>query len=83
MGLLLWALFGLIAGALAKWIMPGEQPGGWFTTMLTGVGGAWLGGFLGSKLGLGSITGFNFGSMALAVAGACLLLWILRKIDQM
>lgn len=82
MGLLLWALFGLIAGALAKWIMPGEDPGGWFKTMLIGVGGAWLGGFLGSVLGLGSITGFNFGSMALAVGGACLLLWIFRKIDR-
>lgn len=79
MGLLYWALFGLIAGALAKWIMPGDDPGGWFKTMLLGIGGAWVGGFVGSVFGLGSITGFNLGSMALAVLGAVAVLWIFRK----
>lgn len=79
MGLLYWALFGLIAGALAKWIMPGDDPGGWFKTMLLGIGGAWIGGFVGSVFGLGSVTGFNLGSMALAVLGAVAVLWIFRK----
>ncbi len=82
MGLLWWALFGLVAGALAKWIMPGDDPGGWFKTMLLGVGGAWIGGFVGSALGIGSISGFNFGSMVLAVGGALLILWVSRKLKR-
>jgi len=79
MGLLYWALFGLIAGAIAKWIMPGDDGDSWFKTMLLGVGGAWIGGFLGSVLGLGSVSGFNFWSMALAVGGALIILWVSRK----
>ena len=47
MGLLYWALFGLVAGAIAKWIMPGDDGDSWFKTMLLGIGGAWVGGFLG------------------------------------
>lgn len=79
MGILSWAIFGLIAGALAKWIMPGKDPGGIFITMLLGIAGAIVGGFVGSILGLGSVTGFNLGSFAIAVAGALLLLWAYRK----
>ncbi|MCG8467478.1 MAG: GlsB/YeaQ/YmgE family stress response membrane protein [Gemmatimonadetes bacterium] len=50
--------------------------------MLLGVGGAWVGGFLGSVLGLGSVTGFNFWSMALAVGGALVILWISKKLKS-
>ncbi|MFQ5689142.1 MAG: GlsB/YeaQ/YmgE family stress response membrane protein [Gemmatimonadota bacterium] len=79
MGFVSWVLFGLMAGALAKWIMPGKDPGGIIVTIFLGIAGAMVGGFLGSRIGLGSVTGFNFGSLGLAVAGALLLLWIYRR----
>ena len=82
MGILSWAVFGLIAGALAKWIMPGKDPGGIFITMLLGIAGAMVGGLLGSMLGFGSVSGFNLGSFFIAVAGAALLLWIYRKMKS-
>jgi len=82
MGILSWAIFGLIAGGLAKWIMPGKDPGGIFITMLLGVAGALVGGFLGSVIGFGSVTGFNLGSFLIAVLGAALLLWIYRKMKD-
>jgi uncharacterized membrane protein YeaQ/YmgE (transglycosylase-associated protein family) len=79
MGILSWALFGLIAGALAKWIMPGKDPGGIFITMILGIAGALVGGFLASLVGIGSVSGFNIGSFLIAVVGALLLLFIYRK----
>lgn len=80
MGILSWIVLGLIVGALAKWIMPGPDPGGILITMLLGIAGAFVGGFLGSLVGLGSVTGFNLGSLLLAVAGALLLLWGHRRL---
>ena len=74
MSIALWILFGLIAGALAKFLMPGKQPGGIILTILLGIVGAVVGGFIGSKLGFGEVTEFNLGSMALAVGGALLVL---------
>ena len=82
MGLITWILMGLIVGVLAKWIMPGEDPGGIFVTILIGIAGAFLGGFIGSAMGLGSVTGFNLVSMALAVGGALLLLFGYRLLKQ-
>ncbi len=79
MGILSWLLFGLIAGALAKWLMPGKDPGGLFITILIGIAGAMVGGFLASLVGIGGVSGFNFGSMMIGVAGALLLLWAYRK----
>lgn len=79
MGILSWAVFGLLAGAIAKWIMPGKDPGGIFVTMLLGVAGAVIGGFVGSLLGFGSVSGFDFRSFLLAVVGALLLLWAYRR----
>jgi uncharacterized membrane protein YeaQ/YmgE (transglycosylase-associated protein family) len=78
MGVITWIVFGLIAGILAKWIMPGRDPGGIFVTIVIGILGAVVGGFIGSALGLGGVEGFNFGSFALAVLGAVLLLWVYR-----
>ena len=52
-GLISWILMGLIAGALGKWIMPGKDPGGIIVTILLGIGGALLGGWIGSLLGIG------------------------------
>ena len=80
MGILSWILMGLLVGALAKWIMPGDDPGGLFMTMLLGIAGAFVGGFLGSLLGLGSFTGFNIGSIVLATGGALILLWGHRRL---
>jgi uncharacterized membrane protein YeaQ/YmgE (transglycosylase-associated protein family) len=80
MGFFSWILMGLIVGLLAKWIMPGRDPGGVILTILLGVAGAFVGGFIGTMLGLGSVTGFNLGSLALAVGGALLLLFGHRKL---
>lgn len=82
MGILAWILFGLIAGAIAKLIMPGRDPGGFFITIGLGIVGALLGGFIGEFLGIGSVTGFNLGSFALAVVGAVLLLVLYRAMKR-
>jgi uncharacterized membrane protein YeaQ/YmgE (transglycosylase-associated protein family) len=83
MGIISWAVFGLIAGALAKWIMPGKDPGGWLITMFIGIAGAMAGGWLSRFIPFfGDVTGFNFGSMATAVLGAVLLLWLYRKMKS-
>jgi uncharacterized membrane protein YeaQ/YmgE (transglycosylase-associated protein family) len=74
MGILSWIIFGLIAGALAKWIMPGKDPGGWIVTILIGIAGGVLGGYLGTFLGLGDVSGFNLKSFGLAIVGSLVLL---------
>ncbi|MEW5791117.1 MAG: GlsB/YeaQ/YmgE family stress response membrane protein [Pseudomonadota bacterium] len=79
MGILGWIIFGLIVGALAKWIMPGRDPGGIFITILLGIAGALIGGFIASALGMGSANSFTIGSMVIATLGALLLLFIYRK----
>ena len=80
MGILSWIVFGLIAGALAKWIMPGKDAGGCVVTILIGIGGAILGGFIASLLGLGTVSGFNLWSLLVAVGGALLLLFGYRQL---
>jgi len=82
MGILSWIVFGLIAGLLARWIMPGKAPGGIIITILLGIGGAIVGGFLGHFLGLGDAANFSFTSFALAVGGAVLLLVIYGLLQQ-
>lgn len=77
MGILGWIVFGLVVGALAKFVMPGKDPGGIIVTILLGIVGAVVGGFLGRVLGLyeaGEPAGFIG-----ALIGAILLLWIYRK----
>ena len=59
MGLLSWVVFGLLAGAIAKWIMPGRDPGGIIVTILLGIGGAVIGGMIATAFGFGSISGFD------------------------
>jgi uncharacterized membrane protein YeaQ/YmgE (transglycosylase-associated protein family) len=80
MGILSWIVLGLVVGVLAKWIMPGPDSSGIVMTIVLGVAGAFVGGFVGTQLGMGSVTGFNLGSLALAVAGALLLLFLNRKL---
>ena len=81
-GLMSWLLMGLIAGVLGKWIMPGKDPGGIVVTILLGIGGALLGGWIGSVLGIGTVNSFSIGSILLAVAGALILLFLYRKFKK-
>lgn len=80
MGIVSWILLGLVVGALGKWLMPGKDPGGLFVTIVIGIAGALVGGFLAAQLGLGSVTGFDLRSLAIAVGGALLLLFAHRKL---
>jgi uncharacterized membrane protein YeaQ/YmgE (transglycosylase-associated protein family) len=84
---LFWCLFGLIAGAIAQFLMPGDDPGharspmGFIITIVIGVLGAALGGFLSSRLlGWNIEAGFNLQSMAVAVGGSLLLLVLYRVV---
>jgi len=80
MGILSWIVLGLIAGMLAKWIMPGRDGGGFIVTVLLGIAGAFVGGWVGSLLGFGTRGGFSLGSIATATVGAILILFIYRQI---
>jgi len=82
MGILAWIVFGLIAGALAKFIMPGRDPGGIIVTILIGIAGAVLGGFIGSYLGFGGVSGFDPRSLGIAIVGALVLLWLYRMMKK-
>ncbi len=82
MGWLAWIVFGLIAGVVAKLIMPGNDPGGFIVTILIGIAGAFLGGWIGSMvLGVG-VDGFNLTSMLIAIGGSLLLLFGYRMITK-
>lgn len=78
MAILGWILFGLVVGALAKLVMPGRDPGGIIVTMLIGIVGAFIGGFIGNTITGSGLNGFSLWSIVLAVVGAMLLLWIYR-----
>jgi len=82
MGIFSWIIMGLIVGALAKFLMPGDDPGGIIVTILIGIAGAFVGGFVGAKMGLGTVSGFNLGSIALATGGALLLLIVYRLVKR-
>ncbi len=73
---------GLIVGLLAKFIMPGKDPGGIIITILLGIGGSLLGGYLGTVLGLGTVSGFDLRSLLIATGGAILLLIVYRAIRR-
>jgi uncharacterized membrane protein YeaQ/YmgE (transglycosylase-associated protein family) len=82
MGIISWIFLGLIAGALAKFIMPGKDPGGIFVTILIGIVGGIVGGFLGTFIGLGKIQSFDLGGIIIATAGAILTLVIYRIVSK-
>jgi uncharacterized membrane protein YeaQ/YmgE (transglycosylase-associated protein family) len=75
MGILSWVVLGLVAGFLARFLMPGKDTGGIVITILLGIAGAVLGGWIGAQfLGWGTVGGFDPKSLILAVGGAMLLL---------
>lgn len=82
MGILSWVILGLIAGALAKFIMPGNQSSGWIITIVLGIVGAVVGGFIGSALGFGDVNGFNFRSLIIATIGALVVLGIYSMVAK-
>jgi uncharacterized membrane protein YeaQ/YmgE (transglycosylase-associated protein family) len=76
MEILGWILFGLIAGVIAKLVMPGRDPGGFIITILLGIAGAFLGGFLGRSMGFyGEV---EAAGMLMSILGAIILLAIYR-----
>lgn len=77
MGILAWIIFGLIVGAIAKLIMPGAQGGGWLITIILGIVGALVGGFLAGALGIGDDGNpWDIGTIAISVLGAIVVLFI-------
>lgn len=78
MGLIAWIVLGGIAGLIAKTLMPGKDPGGCILTVIIGIVGALLGGFLATALGFGGLSGLDWRSLVIAVIGSFVLLAILR-----
>jgi uncharacterized membrane protein YeaQ/YmgE (transglycosylase-associated protein family) len=82
MGILAWIVLGLIAGVVAKLIMPGRDPGGIIVTILLGIAGALVGGFIASRIGFGTVTGIDLRSVVIAVLGAIILLIAYRILKR-
>ena len=77
-GIISWIVIGLIAGILGKLIMPGRDPGGFLLTIVIGMIGALVGGFVVQLLGGAGLTGFNLWSILVATLGAIILLALYR-----
>lgn len=82
MGFIVWIILGLIAGALAKFIMPGRDPGGIIVTILIGIAGALIGGYISTRMGYGAVDGIDLRSILIAVGGAIILLFLFRLIRR-
>lgn len=81
MGIIGWILLGLIAGAIAKAILPGDDPGGIIVTILIGIAGAIVGGLIASALDIGDLDEFfDIGTWLIAIAGSLLLLLLYRAV---
>ena len=81
MGIIGWIVLGLLAGAIAKLILPGDDPGGIIVTMLIGIAGALVGGFIASALDIGDLDEFfDIGTWLIAIGGSLLLLLLYRMI---
>lgn len=78
MGILTWIIFGLIAGVIAKLLMPGRDGGGFILTCILGIVGAVVGGWLATMFGIGDVSGFNLHSFLVAVVGAIVVLLVFR-----
>jgi uncharacterized membrane protein YeaQ/YmgE (transglycosylase-associated protein family) len=82
MGILSWIILGLVAGVIAKLLMPGTDPGGCLLTIALGIAGALVGGFIGTRIGWGAVDKFDLHSLMLAVGGSLLLLIIYRLLKR-
>lgn len=82
MGILSWILLGLVAGAIAKALHPGRDPQGCVVTMIIGIIGAVVGGWIATMLGWGTVNGFNLYSILIAVVGAVIALAIYTAITR-
>ena len=81
MNIIAWIIVGLVAGAIAKMLMPGDDPGGIIITILLGIAGAIVGGFIAVALNLSNgVDDFDIGTIVLAVLGAMLLLFGYRMV---
>ena len=82
MGLISWIIVGAIAGLLAKWIMPGDGPDSFIITVILGMAGASVGGFVVGIIGGAGATGFNIWSVLVATLGAIILLFLYGLISR-
>jgi len=82
MDILSWIVLGLVAGLLAKFILPGRDGGGIIVTILIGIAGALIGGFLGRELGFAGGEALNLRGILVATLGAILLLIIFRLVRK-
>ena len=82
MDILTWIILGLVAGLIAKFVMPGNDPGGLIVTVIVGIAGAVIGGFVASAIGFGAVSGVNLRSVIIAAIGAFALLFALRMVKR-
>ncbi|HYM14553.1 MAG TPA: GlsB/YeaQ/YmgE family stress response membrane protein [Dehalococcoidia bacterium] len=83
MGILAWIVVGLLAGVVAKAIMPGPGPHGIILTILLGIGGAIVGGYLAAALGIGAgVARFDVRTVVVAIVGAIILLFAYRTVTR-
>ncbi len=80
--IIVWIVVGLIAGILAKWVMPGPDPGGIIVTILIGIVGAFIGGWVLGLLGFSGTADISLGSILTATLGAIILLAIYRLLTR-
>jgi uncharacterized membrane protein YeaQ/YmgE (transglycosylase-associated protein family) len=80
MSIFAWIIVGIIAGWLAKMVIPGEGPGGVVGDMIIGIIGAFIGGWVFKQFGHSGVTGINIGSIVVAFVGGVILLWIVRMV---
>lgn len=81
-GLFSWILMGLVAGVLGKFLLPGRDPGGLVMTIIIGILGAMLGGWIGTKAEIGTVNDFSLQSVGLATGGSILLLILYRMFNK-
>lgn len=82
MSIIAWIVLGLIAGIIAKFLHPGPDPGGFFLTIVIGIVGALIGGFLSTTMGFGDVSGVNLPSLVIAVLGSLILLILFRMMRR-
>jgi uncharacterized membrane protein YeaQ/YmgE (transglycosylase-associated protein family) len=80
MGIIIWLAIGLGAGAIAKMLTPQQESGGWISSIIIGILGAWVGNFITGFLGLERLFDTTWlGQLICATGGALLLLWVYHK----